>query len=299
MATLKSELFNVVSGVPLYQALYAHMRAAILSGELSGGMKLPSTRALADDLNVSRNTVLNAYRQLLAEGYLESQEGSGTFVAHVVPELLLTAPRPASRTPKAAQRSDVDSPRPLFSERAKAQISLSQTPSDGSLPRPFVPEAPALDVFPYQLWSRLVVRQTRRMPMNNFTYQDSAGYRQLREAIAAHIAVSRQVHCTPERVMIVPGSQGALDLVARMLVNAGDPVWIEDPGYSGARGAFLGAGADIVPVPVDHEGLIIEAGIERAPQARLVYLTPSHQFPLGSDHVSRAAIGHPVLGKAR
>jgi GntR family transcriptional regulator/MocR family aminotransferase len=117
--------------------------------------------------------------------------------------------------------------------------------------------------------------------MNNFTYQDSAGYRPLREAIAAHVAVSRQVHCTPEQVMIVPGSQGALDLAARMLVNAGDAVWIEDPGYSGARGAFLGAGADIVPVSVDSEGLIVETGIERAPGARLVYLTPSHQFPLG------------------
>jgi GntR family transcriptional regulator/MocR family aminotransferase len=281
MVTLKSELFHAVSGVPLYQALYTHMRAAILSGELSSGMKLPSTRALADDLNVSRNTVLNAYRQLLAEGYLESREGSGTFVAHVVPELLLTAPRPTSRTPKTDQPFHAESPRPRFSERAKAQIALSQSPSDGSLPRPFVPEAPALDVFPYQLWSRLVVRQARSMPVTNFTYQDSSGYRPLREAIVAHITVSRQVHCTPEQVMIVPGSQGALDLVARMLVNAGDPVWIEDPGYSGARSTFLGAGADIVPVPVDHEGLIVETGIERAPQARLVYLTPSHQFPLG------------------
>jgi GntR family transcriptional regulator/MocR family aminotransferase len=144
-----------------------------------------------------------------------------------------------------------------------------------------MPEAPALDVFPYRLWSRLVVRQARRMPMSSFIYQSSAGYQPLREAIAAHVAVSRQVHCVPEQVMIVPGSQGALDLAARMLIDTGDPVWVEDPGYPGARGAFLGAGAEIVPVPVDQEGLMVSVGIERAPEAVLVYLTPSHQFPLG------------------
>jgi GntR family transcriptional regulator/MocR family aminotransferase len=169
----------------------------------------------------------------------------------------------------------------LFSERAKAQMTASQPPSGGKSPRPFLAEAPALDAFPYQLWSRLIVRQARRLPMNTFMYQDSAGYRPLREAIAAHAAISRQVHCSPDQVMIVPGSQGALDLAARMLINTGDPVWMEDPGYPGARGAFLGAGAQIIPVPVDHEGLIVKIGIERAPQARLVYLTPSHQFPLG------------------
>jgi GntR family transcriptional regulator/MocR family aminotransferase len=119
------------------------------------------------------------------------------------------------------------------------------------------------------------------MPVSDFLYQDSAGYLPLREAIAAHVAVSRQVHCVPDQVMIVPGSQGALDLAARMLINAGDPVWMEDPGYPGARGVFLGAGAQVVPVPVDREGLIVEVGIKRAPEARLVYLTPSHQFPLG------------------
>ncbi len=281
MGIFKGNLFQPASNVPLYQALYAHMRAAILSGELKDGMKIPSTRTLADELNISRNTVLNAYRQLLAEGYLESREGSGTFVAHVLPDLLLTAPHPDWRTPKTVRLSRAASPQPLFSECAKAQIAIAQPPSEGKLPRPFVPEAPALDAFPYQLWSRLVVRQARRMPVNTFVYQSSAGYRPLREAIAAHVAVSRQVHCVPDQVMIVPGSQGALDLAARMLIDAGDPVWMEDPGYPGVHGAFLGAGAHIVPIPVDDEGLVVDIGMERAPEARLVYLTPSHQFPLG------------------
>ena len=281
MSIFKDNLFRPDSNLPLYQALYSHMRAAILSGELTAGMKLPSTRALAEELNISRNTVLNAYRQLLAEGYLKGREGSGTFVAHVLPELLLTTPRSTSRLTRDSQPPHTESSKPSFSERAKAQIVVSQPPSGGKLPRPFLAEAPALDVFPYQLWSRLVLRQARQMPRSDFMYQDSAGYRPLREAIVAHITVSRQVHCTPEQVIIVPGSQGALDLAARMLVDTGDPVWLEDPGYSGARGAFLGAGAHIVPVPVDREGLMVDIGVARAPQARLVYLTPSHQFPLG------------------
>ena len=281
MAILERSLFHPDPDVPLYQALYTHLRAAILSGELQGGMKLPSTRSLAEELNISRNTVLNAYRQLLAEGYLEGKEGSGTFVVHVLPEQLLAAPSVGSPRQKTGQHPEAKSPGPVFSQRAKMQIAVAQPASDGKLPRPFTPEAPALDAFPYQLWRRLVVRQARRMPVNAYGYQDSAGYYPLREAIAAHVAVSRQVHCTPGQVMIVPGSQGALDLAARMLVNPGDQVWIEDPGYSGARGAFLGGGAHVIPVPVDREGLGVETGIERAPQARLVYLTPSHQFPLG------------------
>jgi GntR family transcriptional regulator/MocR family aminotransferase len=280
MTIFRDTLFQPDSKAPLYQALYNHMRAAVLSGELAAGMKLPSTRALAEELNISRNTVLNAYRQLLAEGYLESREGSGTFVAHVLPEHLLTTPQHDAHV-MSTQPPEADTFRPSFSERAKAQIAVSQPSSSGKRPRPFLAEAPALDVFPYSLWSRLVVRQARRMPRSDFMYQDSSGYRPLREAIVAHLMVSRQVHCTPEQVMIVQGSQSALDLAARVLVNPGDPVWLEDPGYSGARGAFLGAGANIIPVPVDREGLVVEVGVTRAPQARLVYLTPSHQFPLG------------------
>jgi GntR family transcriptional regulator/MocR family aminotransferase len=279
MTIFRNNPFHPDPNLTLYHALYTHMREAILSGELKGGLKLPSTRALANELNVSRNTVLNAYRQLLTEGYLEGRAGSGTFVTNVLPESLLTAPRPSK--PKAAPIQKADSPPVLFSEHAQAQIAVAQPPSNGQLPRPFLAEAPALDVFPFKLWSRLVVRQARRLPVNNFAYQDSSGYRPLREAIAAHVTVSRQVHCTPEQIMIVPGSQGALDLAARILINSGDQVWVEDPGYPGARGAFLGSGARIVPVPVDEEGLIVDTGIRRASKAKLVYVTPSHQFPLG------------------
>ena len=274
--------FNTALDTPLYQQLYAHMRRAILSGELKGGMKLPSTRALAEELGVSRNTVLNAYGQLLAEGYLQGIEGSGTFVARVLPDLLLTPPQHTA----SAKPQPTKVPQPQLSANARLQVAapqmtLSFAPSRARSPRPFRSGLPALDVFPYELWSRLVVQQVRRLSNSAFIYQEAAGFRPLREAIAAHVTVTRRVHCTPDQVLVVPGSQGALDLAARVLINPGDPVWLEDPGYLGARGALLGAGAQIMPVPVDDEGLVVEAGIARSPLARLVYLTPSHQFPLG------------------
>ncbi len=273
--------FDASLTAPLYQQLYTHLRGSILAGRLKNGTKLPSTRGLATELNISRNTVLNAYQQLLAEGYLESTGGSGTFVARVLPELALEAPRHEARSgPAPATRRE-----PTFSDRAMLQLATAETadalPRTRVRPRPFRAELPALDAFPYELWSRLVIRRARELPMDSFPYQDSAGYRPLREAIAAHVTVSRQVHCTPDQIVIVPGSQGALDLASRMLIDPGDPVWIEDPGYPGARGAFLGAGAHVVPVPVDQWGLVVEAGIRRASEARLAYVTPSHQFPLG------------------
>ncbi|MEZ4616023.1 MAG: PLP-dependent aminotransferase family protein [Caldilineaceae bacterium] len=284
MNIFTEEPFDPVADTPLYQQLYSRLQRAILAGRLLGGSKLPSTRALADELMLSRNTVLTAYGQLTAEGYVESVEGSGTFVADVLPEQLLTtadkpvAPRSKPRQPPADQ--------PQLSQRAQAmltspQISSLLPASASGRPRPFSLGMSALDAFPYQLWSRLVARQARQLSIGALTYQDAAGYLPLRQAIAAHVTFSRSVRCTPDQVVIVAGAQGGFDLVARLLLNHGDLVWMEDPGYVGARGALLGAGAEIVPVPIDHEGLMVEIGIERAPEARLVYVTPSHQFPLG------------------
>ncbi len=282
MAVFRDKHFTPTGDAPLYQQLYDHLRRAILSGELKHGRRLPSTRALAEELHVSRNTALNVYRQLASEGYLESVQGGGTFVTRVLPDLLFTGQEQGM---PAKPRRALPHP-PRFSKQAGLQLALPSMSSpvtalrDG-FPRPFSSEMPALDAFPYELWSRLVARAARRMPAGAFAYQDSAGYRPLREAIAAYVTVSRRVHCTPEQILVVSGAQAALDLAARLLVDAGDPVWMEDPGYLGARGALLGAGARIVPVPLDQEGLVVGTGIAREPHARLVYLTPSHQFPLG------------------
>ena len=282
MISFKENSISPELAIPLYQQLYTHLQTAILTGDLKPGTRLPSTRALAIQLNISRNTVLNAYQQLIAEGYLNGMVGNGTFVAQILPDHLLTS----LQRKELAEASLAEPDKPRFSEQAVEQLAAPRMPMatpdpSGVLPRPFRFGIPALQDFPYKLWSRLLIRQARRLPASAFTYQHAAGYLPLREAIAAHAMVSRGVHCTPEQIIIASSAQGGLDLAARLLINAGDPVWMEDPGYLKARGTFLGSGANIIPVPVDHEGLVVEAGIARAPQARLVYLTPSHQFPLG------------------
>jgi GntR family transcriptional regulator / MocR family aminotransferase len=281
MSSLGDTPVDPTLNVPLYWQLYLHLRSAILTERLKKGMKLPSTRALADELHVSRNTVVNAYDQLLAEGYLESIAASGTYVASVLPDHYLTLPTSstASNASKPSNRA-----RPRLSKIGEALLSAPAPLSPRASvyqSRAFVASMPALDAFPYELWSKLVARQARHATADALMYQDPAGYPPLRAAIAEHITVTRQVRCTPDQILIVAGSQGALDLVARLLLNPGDMAWMEDPGYPGARGALLGAGAQIVPIPVDHEGLQVEVGIAHAPDARLVYLTPSHQFPLG------------------
>lgn len=262
---------------PLYQQLYDYLRAAILSGQLEGGAALPSTRALADELNISRNTVLNTYEQLLAEGYLESVRGKGTFVARVLPEQSLASAAPRVALPQMpGQRVH------RLSDSAAAMLQTPGMPAfNGRAPQAFQSGMAALDAFPYDLWSKLLARHAQALHPGAMIYQDAAGYRPLREAIANHVILTRQVRCTADQVIIVTGSQGALYLAARVLLNAGDAAWIEDLAYLGARSVLTAAGARVIPVPVDEQGLNVSTGLQRAPDARLAYLTPSHQFPLG------------------
>jgi GntR family transcriptional regulator / MocR family aminotransferase len=282
MTLFKGDPLKLTSDQPLYQQLYAHLRTSILSGKLKGGTKLPSSRTLADELGISRNTVRTTYAQLLAEGYLESILGGGTFVAQFLPDSFLK-----TSVPKPSKRFKESLPTPLqVSRHTKAQLAALQMATALSLSRegllrPFNTATPALSEFPHKVWGRLVARHARRRPISSMTYQDLAGYRPLRDVIAEHVTVARSVNCTPEQIVITSGAQGALNLAARVLLDPGDQVWLEDPGYPGAKGAFVGVGATIVPVPVDQEGLVVETGVARAPRARLAFVTPSHQFPLG------------------
>ena len=261
---------------PLHRQLYDALRAAILGGQLAAGARLPSTRALAARLAVSRNTVLDAYAQLLAEGYVEGQVGSGTFVARVLPDDLLQVrpAQPPTTTPASTARA--------LSQRGER---LAATPV--TAPRPvattisFRPGQPALDAFPFTTWRRLLDRRWRKPPRELLNYGDPAGWLTLREAIAAYLREARAVRCDARQVIIVSGSQQALDLAARLLLDEGEAAWVEDPCYLGARGALIGAGAQLAHVPVDAEGLDVAAGLARAPHARLAYVTPSHQYPLG------------------
>lgn len=263
----------------LYQQLYAGLRQAILSGRLSAGLRLPSTRDLAAVLQLSRNTVIAAFEQLVAEGYLESRVGDGTYVSPSLPDELalgnrrertVNTPKNRMATPQLSQRHHLITSAPMGGS------------TDVHAPRAFRTGIPALDLFPTQLWSRLVAQQWRTAGKELLTYGDARGYGPLRQALAEYLGAARGVRCTAEQILITAGSQHALDLVAQVLLDPGDPVWIEDPGYRGARAALLGVGARLLPIPVDDEGLCVEVGVAHHPVARLAYVTPSHQYPTGA-----------------
>jgi GntR family transcriptional regulator/MocR family aminotransferase len=244
---------------PLYRQLYERIRQAILKGNLAPGTRLPSSRSLASQLATARGTVELAYAMLASEGYVEGRSAAGTVVAPT-----LDTRRPPSR-----------GRRPAAPHRAGAAAEMSP-------PLLFQMGLPALDAFPRKLWSRLAARRARSLPGSAFFYQDAAGYRPLREAIVNYLAIARGLVCRSDQVFITAGYQGALALVTRVLLKPGDPVWFEDPGYYRGREALALAGASIVPVPVDAEGIDVEEGRRRAPWARLAVVTPTHQAPLGA-----------------
>jgi GntR family transcriptional regulator/MocR family aminotransferase len=264
-------------GVPLSRQLLDSLRDAILTGRLRPGTRFPSTRALSSELGISRNIVLTVFEQLTDEGYLRGRVGSGTYVREDLPETFLRASRPARGPATTAQ-----APRRVGSKARAITDSMSAyTDSIMNTSRPFHGGLPALDAFPYQLWMRLTAQVWRRLRPRDFAYGDSQGYQPLREVIAEYLEANRGVRCTADQIIVVSGSQQGLDLVARVLLNPGDAVWVEDPGYIIARAALLNAGARLVPVPVDAEGLKVEIGFARAARARMALVTPSHQLPLG------------------
>jgi GntR family transcriptional regulator / MocR family aminotransferase len=261
------------SPVALHRQLYQSVREAILCGRLSAGSRLPSTRTLAVDLGLSRNTVLTAFDQLGAEGFLEGRSGAGTRVSRSLPKT------PAS---VGGRVRSVSARRPR-SRRAGVLASIPRRASQHSdpLPRAFRPGLPALDEFPVDLWGRLRARRWKHSGGDLLDYGDIAGFGPLREAVATYASASRGVRCDAGQVLIVSGSQQALDLAARVLLDPGDAALVENPGYHGARGALTAAQVRLVPVAVDAEGMNVEAGIAECAEARLIQVSPSHQFPLG------------------
>ena len=257
------------TGDTLQYQICAGVRTAILSGRVKPGARLPSSRALAADLGISRTTSLLAIEQLMAEGYVTARPGSGIFVASDLPDDMS---RPLPIRP-------VHRRHPPLSCRASMLAELK--PRAWRLPggpRPFRAGTPAVDLLPIGLWSRLCARRLVAASASHFDYGD---WPPLREAIAAYLQRARATRCNADQVVIVAGAQGGLDLVARLLLDPGDSAWIEEPGHVGTRAALIGAGAHVVSVPVDDDGLIVEAGVRRAHEARLACVTPSHQFPLG------------------
>ena len=260
---------------PLHKQIYDAYRTAIIGGRLRPGQRIPSTRVLASELGVSRFPVLNAYGQLLAEGYFEGRVGAGTLISSSLPDQF-TSSAPATTARLAATGA---------APRAIARRSSILAPPEDSPwlegPGPFRVGEVAFNQFPVHVWSRLVARQCRNMDAQSSHYGDQMGSRALRETMAGYLKTARSLQCHADQIMIVSGSQQALELSARVLLDPGSHVWIEEPCYRLARDVFALAGAKLVPVPVDEEGLDVAAGVERYRRARAAFVTPSHQFPLG------------------
>jgi GntR family transcriptional regulator/MocR family aminotransferase len=271
---------NRQSSAPLYRQLCDSLRAAILKRQLEPGVCLPSSRDMAEMLDLSRNTVLNAFDMLIAEGYLEPREGSGTYVSDRLSENPVI---PKQMPPEAP------TPRPLSAradryrkirERGAGASGAQATPP--RLDSSFMVGLPDLGAFPAKLWAQLTAQHARALSARHFAMQPVAGYRPLQEVIAAYLNSARALRCTPEQIIITAGAQGALRLALDVLLDEGEPVWMESPGYMSASAAIYAAGGALVSVPVDGEGIDIEAGAALAADARLAYVTPSHQFPTGA-----------------
>jgi GntR family transcriptional regulator/MocR family aminotransferase len=254
----------------LQDQIYHRIRQSILDGLVGPDRRLPSTRALAADLGVSRTTALLALEQLRAEGYVVARPGSGMFIAPRLPE----------RLPRAVPVSGNLVSRPPFSRRgahlARMRAPDRRNPASG--PCAFRLGTPALDLFPLRIWSQITREYLRSLKPSQLDYSQLAGLRHLREAIAEQVQ-SRGTRCDADQVQVVMGAQRGLDLIAHMLLDPDDPAWMEDPGYTGARGAFAAAGANLVSMPIDAQGMIIDTN--PGADARLAYVTPSCQFPLG------------------
>jgi len=261
----------------LNQRLYRALRRAILDGRLAPGSRLPSTRTLAQTLGLSRNVVLMAFAQLTEEGYAEARHGSGTVVAHLLPD-----PSPNGT---AVSKDKTPAAHPRLSTYARRVLALAPLPAVGRPPRDgllydFRYGVPAVTEFPQQTWSRLAARRTRAMSISALRYGRALGFLPLRRAIADYVTRTRGVAASFEQVIIVNGSQQALDLVARLAVDRHDRVVVEEPSYLSARQVFVAAGAMLIPIAVDEHGLD-SSRLPRNERVRLAYVTPSHQFPLG------------------
>ncbi len=259
--------------VPAYQWLYEAVRSEILGGRLRPGTRLPATRDLARQYGLARGTIVNAFDQLASEGYVEGSVGSGTYVSKVLPERLLQVA--SRRAEKPAMRGKGPPVVSQYARRAQLFRGYENRPT-----RAFRANLPALDLFPTTLWTKITTRCLHRISKRNLMGCDPLGYSPLRHAVAEYLGRSRGVRCVPEQVAIVSGVQEALDLTARILLDAGDRVCVENPGYPGAVLAFLAFRARICAVGIDNDGLVIRQLPSRG--VRLVYVTPAHQFPLGT-----------------
>jgi GntR family transcriptional regulator / MocR family aminotransferase len=273
-----SFILDADSDRPMYRQIYDWFQQAIVGGQLRPGQSVPSSRRLATELKISRIPVFNAYEQLCAEGYLETFVGAGTRVARSIPDDDL---RPAHGKELQAPRRSVVSTGPRRKSRRAAVLMKTA-------PQPWLDHygafrvsLPALDHFPSGTWSKLLTRHSRVLHRDTMGYGNSMGFMPFREAIALYLSTVRGVRCQASQILVTSGSQQALQICAHVLLDQEDSVALEDPGYPGARQAFLASGARLVGVPVDDEGMQVGKLMRLRDSVRAVYITPSHQYPLG------------------
>ena len=262
---------NRADNSPLFRQLYQQLRSAILSRRLRPGTKLPSTRELASQLGVSRSAAVSAYEQLLAEGYTSGRRGSGTYVSSELAEPI-EGNAPRGKRPVAAITSSATQ---MHSIGDFVDVTVQ------SEERPFNLGRTLVDARTVELWRKLSARTFRSLNLSHLGYSDPRGTIELRKTICEYLQAARAVRCDPEQIVVTTGTQHALDIVIRILSGPDKEVWVEDPGYPLTRQALMAAGAKVRPIPVDGQGIDVGAGIKSAPNARAVFVTPSHQFPTG------------------
>lgn len=262
------------AATPLHRQIYEGYRSAILRGDLRPGQQLPSSRTLATEIGISRFPILDAYAQLLTEGYFESRPGAGTFISTSLPDQLISSAN------GAGSAAPIDDEPRLVSRRAALLPHFPETPWRHGWGA-FGVHQPALDRFPFRAWANLVTRHSLSPRAAAIHHVDPLGLEPFREVISTYLRTARGVRCDPQQIMIVSGSQQALEIASRVLLDAGDTVWIEEPGYQLTRAVLMGAGCKLAPIPVDDEGIEVAAGIKQARKARAAFVTPSHQYPLG------------------
>ena len=270
----------------LHRQLYLALQQDILQGRLRPGTRLPPTRDLAKELGVSRNTITKAYELLWDEGYLESKIGSGTRVNATLPESMLNIEEGQQFDVEASVQGEELLEPPLSHQVHHLQESYSEQalqtyvqPQGGA--RAFSPTLPAVDLFPKKLWEKLLLAAWRSLNHSDLGYQSPQGYRPLREALANYMQRARGVRCRPEQIIITSGTQQALSMICQVLLNPCDSVWLEDPSFPGIQVALGAAQARSVPVAVDDEGFVLEAALRHDSKAKMVYISPSHQYPTG------------------
>ncbi len=264
---------------PLQQQLYRQIRDELRSGSFGdGASRLPSSRALAADLGISRLTVNLAFSKLHAEGYLQSKARSGIFVAYPLPEAFLSADKPKARPTIQSPPRIADRVETLQDLRVGNQFDLGPTGAGAGVS--LIASLPAADEFPMDTWERLRADALAKKGAHLLRYASHRGDADLRKAIAAYLSDFRAARCHPDQIVIVGGMQQAMLISAMAVLNPGEPAWIEDPGYHQARRAFALVGAKIVPKPIDDHGMVITRA-PKEPLPKMIYITPSHQFPLG------------------